>query len=378
MTPDTINTPPDDIEGPRACGPYELASVLDLVNLVHRTLWAEPGGAVPRPTIGFDYPHVYATTNLDNIRVFTHRGRVVSSVGIYPNTVRTPLGEVSVGGISTLATHPDYRRYGLGTQVMEDAHRKMMEDGHHIGLLTTRVHDFYRKLGWESAGRQLSFTFDRGNIDVLGDAGDLEVAEDWISIVDALNDLHLGEPVTSLRDPAAFRLLMERKARRIFVGLRNGKGAAYTAVRGTSVVEHAGALDDVIALLRCVFAELDDPKVATSERPPGKRATIEMQVTAPDADDGLAGLLMSKGVPHSLDYLGMIRVLDPVGLFEALGVGGTDVQASDDGWRLTWDEHSRNFSARDLARLIFGPERIAPPTPEGLPIAFYQWTADLV
>ena len=378
MTPDTDRKPPDDIEGPRACGPYELAGVLDLVTLVHRTLWTSPGGPVPRPTIGFDYPHVYATTNLENIRIFVHRGRVVCAVGIYPNTVRTPRGEVSVGGISTLATHPDYRRYGLGTKVMEDAQRKMAADGHHIGLLTTRIQDFYRKLGWESAGRERCFTLDRGNIGVLGDEGDLEVTENWYALASTLNDLHLREPVTSLRDPVAFRLLMERKARRVFVGLRNGETVAYVAVRGTSVIEYAGGLDDVRAALRSVFAHLDDPEVATSERPAGRRATIEMQVMTPDAEEGLPGFLMAGGIPRSLSHPGMIRVLDPGGLFEALDIRGIAVSTSGAGWQLSWGQEVRSFSARDTARLLFGPERVTDPVPEGLPVDFYQWTADRV
>ena len=333
---------------------------------------------MPRPTIGFDYPHVYATTNLDNVRVFIHRGRVVSSVGIYSNTVRTPRGDVSVGGISTLATHPDYRRYGLGTKVMEDAQRKMAADGRHIGLLTTRIQDFYRKLGWESAGRERTFTFDRGNADILHSDGDLEITEDWYPLAETLSDLHLRQPVTSLRDPATFRFLMERKARRMFVGLRNGEAVAYAAVRGTSVIEYAGELDDVRAVLRSVFGHLDDPDVATSERPAGKRATVEMQVVTPDAEDGLPGFLMARGVPRSLSYPGMIRVLDPVGLLETLGLDGIGVETSGDGWKLTWDREERVLSSRDLARLIFGPERPVESGPGRLPVAFYQWTADRV
>ena len=275
-------------------------------------------------------------------------------------------------------THPDYRRYGLATQAMEDAQRKMAADGHHIGLLTTRIQDFYRKLGWESAGRERCFTLDRGNIGVLGDEGDLEVTENWYALASTLNDLHLREPVTSLRDPVAFRLLMERKARRVFVGLRNGETVAYVAVRGTSVIEYAGGLDDVRAALRSVFAHLDDPEVATSERPAGRRATIEMQVMTPDAEEGLPGFLMAGGIPRSLSHPGMIRVLDPGGLFEALDIRGIAVSTSGAGWQLSWGQEVRSFSARDTARLLFGPERVTDPVPEGLPVDFYQWTADRV
>ena len=125
VSSNTPNTPPEDLEGPRACGPFELPGVLDLSNLVLRTLNTPAGQPARQPSVGFDYPHVFNPHNLDNIRIFAHRGRVVCSVGIYPATVRTPRGDISTGGISLLVTHPDYRRRGLGARIMADAHRKM-------------------------------------------------------------------------------------------------------------------------------------------------------------------------------------------------------------------------------------------------------------
>ena len=109
---------PAGFDGPRACAWHELASVLDLANLVLRVLGAPAGAPPRRPTYGGDYGHIYHGDNLHNISVVTHRGRVVSSVGIYPTEVRTPRGTISVGGINGFVTHPDHRRQGLGEAVL--------------------------------------------------------------------------------------------------------------------------------------------------------------------------------------------------------------------------------------------------------------------
>ncbi|OGG46158.1 MAG: hypothetical protein A3F84_26120 [Candidatus Handelsmanbacteria bacterium RIFCSPLOWO2_12_FULL_64_10] len=369
---------PDEIEGPRSCGPYELAGVLDLANLVLRTLNTPEGRPARWPSIGFDYPHVFHPGNLENIRVFVRRGRVVCSVGICPGIVRTPRGDLSVGGICALATHPEYRGRGLGTRIMEDAHRKMRADGHHIGLLSTLIQDFYRKLGWESGGRQRVFMFDRGNIGLLPEPEGLEVTEDWRPRIEELNRLRLREPVTSIRDSDRFRLLMERRTNRVFVGAREGSVVAYAGISGATVQEYAGAREEVACLLRAVFDRLDDPRVSTSQRPPGQRATIEMRILAPELGEGLPGLLMEMGVPHSLGYLGMIRILDPERLFRALQIREIQIVPSDGRWRLSYRGAACTLDERELVKMVFGPERLTRFAADLLPMLFYQWASDRV
>ena len=132
-------------DGPRACQVYDLGPVLDTANLVMRTLATPPGQPQRLPTIGYDWAHIYNQENLENIRVITHDDRVVSQVAILPSIVQTPRGDISVGGINCFATNPDFRRQGLGEAVLRDSHEKMRRNGHHIGLLTTEIYDYYRK-----------------------------------------------------------------------------------------------------------------------------------------------------------------------------------------------------------------------------------------
>ncbi len=369
---------PEDLDGPRACHPHELPGMLDLANLVMRTLETPKGRPPTHPSIGFDYPHVFHPGNLENIRIFVHRGRVVCGAGIYATVVRTPRGQISVGGICCVATHPDYRGQGLATQVMQDAHERMRSNRHHIGLLSTLIDDFYRKLGWETAGRQRFFTFDRGNIQFLPGGADLELTEDWRPWIRELNALHLQQPIVAPRSDGRFRLLMERKAARIFVGIRNGEVAAYACVGDQTVREYGGELEDVGALLKAVFSELDDPETSTTERAPGARATIQMHVQTPDTRVGLPGLLIQRGIPNHLQGLGMIKLIDVEGLLASLEL--SQIRATREGrmWRLSNGEIAQTLTERALVKLFFGPESRPDFSIDVFPLDFYQWPPDRV
>jgi GNAT superfamily N-acetyltransferase len=369
----------EGFEGPRACGPNDLASALDNLNLVMRVLGKTPGGPALPPTFGYDYTHIYNLDNLDNVRVVLHDGRVVSSVGIHPTTVRTPRGDVSVGGINGVATHPDFRRHGLATATLADAHAKMRQNGHHIGLLGTGIQDYYRKLGWESAGRQRRFVFDRGNTAFLADPHGLDVTEEWRPRLDELRALRDAEPLGARRSPWLFRLLATRKLDRVFVARRGGRPVAYAGARGTAVVEYAGGAADVAALLRGLFERLDDPSVRTSDRVAGRSALVEMTVTTPDTAEGLPGLLVGRGIPSTLAYLGMIKLLDPEGLLAALGLAGEVALEGRDGcWRVRCGGRTLDLGERQLVKLFFGPERFPALAPGVFPLDFYQWPLDRV
>jgi GNAT superfamily N-acetyltransferase len=365
-------------DGPRACDPYELPLVMDLVNLVMRVLNTPAGQPTRWPTFGWDYPHIYNPGNIENIRVFAREGRVATTVAIYSTPVRTPRGALKVGGINAMATHPDFRRHGLGAAVLADAEAKMRADGHQIGLLGTRIQDWYRKMDWETAGQQWQFALDRGNVEYLPEPRGLEVDDAWRPHVEALCALREADGIGAPRDGRLFALLAERRLRRVFVARRERRVVAYAGVGGGGVTEYAGAAEDVAALVRAAFERLDDTSVRTSERPPGQRATLELGVTTPVADAGLPGMLADRGIPRTLSYQGMIKILDAQGLFEALDVREVALERRAGGWRVVYRDRHLDLTERQLVKLVFGPERFPGFAPDVFPVPFYQWPVDHV
>lgn len=368
---------PAGFDGPRACGPYDLAGTLDLINLVFRT---QPATGSPRaPNMGWDYTHIYNPDNLDNVRIVCHRGRAVSSVGIYSTTVHTPRGTIAVGGINAVATHPDHRRLGLGTLTLQDAHATMRAAGLHVGLLGTGIPNYYRKVGWERAGQQRTFTFDRRNVTYLPAATELETTDDWRPHLNEMCALHNTSGLGAARTQAGFARLIERKVDRVFVGLRDGAVAAYAALRHTSLQEYAGETGAVAALLGRVFAVVQDLAERTTDRPRGQAGQFEMTVITPvrATEAGLPALLLSLGIPSALTYLGMIAILDASQLFAALGIEA-GIERRGEKWRLRYGDGTLDVTEGELVKIVFGPERRPDLAAGAFPIEFFQWPIDRV
>lgn len=385
-------TLPDGFDGPRACGPYDLAGTLDLINLVFRT---QPATGSPRPPdMGWEYTNIYNPENLANVRIVCHRGRPVSAVGILSTTVRTPRGTISVGGINAVATHPDYRRLGLATITLEDAQATMRAAGLHVGLLSTGIPNYYRKLGWERAGQQRTFTFDRRNVTYLPPGDYLAVTEDWQPHLEELNALRGAGALGAARTLPDFARLLERKVDRVFVASRNGAVVAYAALKDASVREYAGAPQDVAALLHSLFPQAEHLAERTTARPPGLSGQFELTVVTPapgtaaietaraagtetETPGTLPALLLQRGIPSALTYLGMIAILDAPRLFTDLGIPA-EIERRGATWRLTHGGRPLDLSDGELAKTIFGPERHPDLAPDLFPLGFFQWPLDRV
>lgn len=378
QSPRSADAPPvpDGYDGPRACDPHEFGAMLDLQNLVLRTLNSRAGEPPRMPSMGLDWPHVYYPANLDNIRVITHDGLVVSAVAIAPTTVRTPRGRIELGGINGFVTHPDHRRLGLGTAVLHDAHRVMRESGHHIAMLGTVSQNYYRRFGWEMGMRQRSHTLDRANITLLPPSPDLEITEDWRPHVAALTAMYAREPLGADRDEHYFTLVAQSRADRLLVALRDGEPVAYVAVWQREVLETGGDVGASVALLRRVLRDIDDPNTSTTDRPPGESTVVTLDVTVPESDDGLARLLQETGIPFGQTHHYMIKVINLDSLLHTLDLTEVEATPSNDGWRLRRGDRTIEVSECELVKLLFGPERFPDFAPDLFPLDFFQWKLD--
>ena len=56
-------------------------------------------------------------------------------------------------------------------------------------------------------------------------------------------------------------------------------------------------------------------------------------------------------------YLGVFKIIDPVGLFDALGLKDIEVTKVGSNWNLRKDNQERTFSEADLLKFILGPEK---------------------
>jgi [ribosomal protein S18]-alanine N-acetyltransferase len=84
--------------------------------------------------------------------------------------------------VATLATHPEFRRLGIGTKLLSHALRHMIEEGAHSSFLEVResnssAQDMYRKFGYEVSGRRPRYYKDNNEDAILMNLASLK-AED--------------------------------------------------------------------------------------------------------------------------------------------------------------------------------------------------------
>ena len=352
----------------------------DLIDHVNRVMREEVGAA---PTYGVDWPHVHQPENVQNIQVIREDDRIVASTAIFPHDTRLGDVRLRIGGINGVSTDTPYRRRGYATQVLRSCIERMAELGCHVSLLSTGVPSWYRKLGWEYGGTVRVYRFDRGNRRFLPSEPVPEIRPATDGDFEALSEISQARAWGAVRPPNHMRAMLQRRNSTLWVTERNGRAGAYVFARGTAMAEYGGPADLVIPMIARLLAEWDDPSVKTStqtpdERRAGQLPTVHATLTAPARPDDVTDALDAVGIMKSADYVGMIRIEDPVGLARAYGRDDLDPVDEGDEIVLTLGGERTRLSRNDTVKLLFGPER--PPGAEdaGLPLPFHEWSADRV
>lgn len=375
------------LDGPRPARSDELDALIAMLNHVFRT-------SVGRePTVASDWAHVFAPDNLANIMVVSDGGKPVASTGVWACDVVMGDGQLRVGGINLVGTLPEYRRFGLGSQVMAAAHQTMRRLGCQVGLLSTGITNWYRRMGWEEAGSVRSYRLNRGNIATLpllpaattvrtvhlgspvqGDA----------DVVAAIVALHARQRMGATRTVERFRqLAMARQVEHVVLAENEGGPVAYLLLHDHAVVEWAGEARVVAGLVRATFEASDDPTASTSTRAHdgGSVSLRAMTLRAPGFPHPLVELLDEVRLPYHTDYLGMLYLVDPQAILDAYGL--TSVQLRAEGSEFVLRDSGGSgvgvrFDQRQLTKLFFGPERVSNFAADRFPLPFWQWGLEKV
>lgn len=356
----------DTIEGPRACGPYEFAPTLNLLNQVFFP---------QEPAMGNGGAPYLCEENRENMRILKVNGRIVAHVGVYPIEIETPCAVLSLGGIWAVACHPDFRRRGFAEACMRDAMDRMRELGCDIGWLGTGINDWYRKFGWENAGRGYSFTIDRATVDLLPELEGCDVGEGPWPDLDAMQALFRRHGRGALRRNETFAVDLGRPHRHVLTASRGGELLAYVLRTGKYVAEYAGDEEIAAGLVREAFRRWDDPNAPLSSSPSLGRFGIE----TPVSEQGFPGLLRELRLPCEYTWRGMMWIADLGGLLEKLGLcDEIGVERTPSGYRLCRGGGEIELTEREAVKLVFGPEKITDFAEDLFPIEFYHWPLDWV
>ena len=70
--------------------------------------------------------------------------------------MKTPVGLFKVGALGSVVTSTDHRNQGLSTLTIESCLNAARQQGCEFAILWTNLYEFYRKIGFELAGSEMS------------------------------------------------------------------------------------------------------------------------------------------------------------------------------------------------------------------------------
>jgi len=317
--------------------------------------------------------------------VIVKDGKVVSHTAIYFSTLRSGDLSFKIGGISAVATHPDYRKKGLASSVLRDCVKVMRERGCHLSFLWTDRHDFYRSFGFEPAGSFYLVKPDASKM--AGASQDSEIMSYTPERLSEIMEIHDREPLRTERTAKEYETYFALPGLRTLLTVRDGRVSAY-AVMGKGgdlqgfIHDWGGNPQDLLCLVRELSARVENGEVF---------------VLAPTHENEFARLLVS------MDALGMYMKFVMFSIVDVEGVSsivsdyvssrlGRDFHIVQDSTGVkikVGHEEAYVEPSRMLASVMFGPD--APSTflnglssdtlaalDKALPIPLFIWGLDWV
>jgi len=339
------------MEGPRGLKKEELPSAALLSNSIFRRNSPYK--------MEEEFPLLFSRGNLDNMRVFTDAGKVVSLVGMSIKDAMIMGCRIHTVSIGAVCTHPEYRNRGLATKLMEDATKRARRKGVEL-MLISGGRGLYRRLGCINAGIFKSFFITRGQLGQTNGSSGLSLRKYEEGDVVDLVKLHQSEPIRFVRPREEFSTLLAAKrlcdrTSETYVISKGGKVVAYACIqlppskeKPLVMMEFAGSRALILGKLRDLMDEV------------GTGSAI---IETPSADMGLECLLLAAGAKHSTrGFMGTVKMLDAKGFIEHIDPYITEILGTERRGDLTITYRPNppelRFKYREQRFGVNGTERI--------------------
>jgi len=218
-------------------------------------------------SIADEYPTTVTKQNLQNFRIITENGKIISHAVLKPTLVKTLRGVIKVACVGSVVTAEEHRNQGLSQSILNDCLKSATDQGCDIALLWTDLYDFYRKLGFELAGSEVSLVIDRPlTVDEKTSPSKFKIIEGTKVDPQALLRLYNQHTVGSMRTADDFAQYLKIPNSRLYTAwnpetskmegyIVEGKGADLQGY----VHEWGGGVDALVALTNHVQAKLKTP-----------------------------------------------------------------------------------------------------------------------
>jgi len=364
------------MEGPRPLFEHELT---DLIRFLSTHL--RPG---KEWSIADEYPLAIHDSNLNNVRVIRDQNDFLSAAVMKPLVIKSPVGIFKVAAIGSVVTNPEHRNQGLSKQVLEDCIDSARKHGCDFAILWTDLFDFYRKLGFELAGSEVSLAIPESFkcTDVPG----LRFMNTNKIDPEALLRLYSQHTTGSVRTVDEVRRLLQIPNSRVFTAWNEQNKLVAYAVEGKGadlegyIHEWGGGVSKLMPLLKYAIAQR-------------KRS---LTLIAPTHSANLIRQLKEAGAQDHTGVLGMVKLLNPSGFMakikryvRSMGVEDLVLEPREGKYYLGYkSEIFSTDNESDIVRLVFGPLKASQLHPfdeetsavfeKLFPIAMWIWGWDSV
>jgi len=344
---------------PRGTRKEEFNQVIKLVNYVFR----ESSNSRPSNMEKW-FPLLFNDDNLENMRIMCEDGRPVSHLGISEREITIYGCKIKIGSIGAVCTHPEYRKRGFASLLLEDGIKKMDKDGIDI-VLVSGGRNLYKRAGCVEAGRVHKFRIFQSDLKSF-DTQKMKVFPYQEENLENIVEVYQKEAVRFFRSLEDFKRIltagaaMDREAEVLTVHKGN-EFLGYLAIqtpggkegekRIGQVVEYSGTREAIIDAVRCVF----------------ERYTLqELTFNVPFHDLEFIYLLSQKNlisltesIPGLVKIINLPRLMDRLGPYieERLDKNKIDsLKFDQEGTRFSININGDQFDAdaRRITRIVLG------------------------
>ncbi len=332
------------MEGPRAPRADEYDRVL---NFLTENLRKDKGWS-----LADEYPLALNLSNLANVRVIEDGGKFISAAVVKSTLVKSPAGLFKVAAIGSVVTDPGYRNQGFSRSVLDSTIENARASACDVAILWSDLHDFYRKLGFELGGTEVSIKIEQPMTVDLSGLKFIESARIAAEPILRLYSQHTCGTLRSIEDLRKSLLIPNTKV--ITAWDDKGQLQAYAiegkgADLGGYIHEWGGSVSKLLPL----FAHIRNLQNRT------------ITVIAPLHSRNLIRQMETHGATSHEGVLGMIKIVNPDLLFAKirryarnLGIDNFVLEHHQGMTHFGFDDQLfKTDSEADVIRLVFGPQR---------------------
>jgi GNAT superfamily N-acetyltransferase len=330
------------MEGPRPLHEHELG---DFVQFLSTHLRPKQGWSIAE-----EYPLAIHDSNLNNVHVIKSESGFLSAAVMKPLVIKSPAGLFKAAAIGSVVTSPSHRNQGLSRQILESCLASARAHGCDFAILWTNLFDFYRKLGFELGGVEVSLSLPE-NLKV--DNIDLRFMDSNKIDAEAVLRLYSQHTTGSVRTAEEIRKFLQIPNSRVFTAWDSANRLQAYAVEGKGadldayVHEWGGGVSKLLPLLKYAM------------QVEKRRLTL----IAPRHSSNLIRQLVALGAQEHSGVLGMIKILNPSNFLlkikkyiRAMGVDDVVLEPRDGRYYMGYREQIFSTDTEtDLVKLIFGP-----------------------